>query len=332
MPAPSSRYRRVRIAGWSCLSAAGDTAATWTACRDGRTALTHEAGIGWCGRTPAARAGLDALAVAAAAPAWAAVAGIPGIPALAAAASKGDVAALARALAGEHRALVAAEAGLPTARLARALGVRLHLPVPAVAACSTGISALLDAADLLERGAATRALAGAADASLTPLVVAGFRALGVVAAGEAPPTCFAGTGGGFAPAEGAGFLALAERGPWRLVAGVRLADARHETAFLDPATLASALAALQAALPAPDLLVVHGTGTAAGDAYERAALDAGPWAGARRLACKPAIGHCLGASGTVELAAALEAPVARLWKLSLGFGGHLAAVAVAREA
>jgi 3-oxoacyl-(acyl-carrier-protein) synthase len=45
---------------------------------------------------------------------------------------------------------------------------------------------------------------------------------------------------------------------------------------------------------------------------------------------KPVIGHCLGASGAVELAVALEAPVKRLWKVSLGFGGHLAAVAVAR--
>jgi 3-oxoacyl-(acyl-carrier-protein) synthase len=50
------------------------------------------------------------------------------------------------------------------------------------------------------------------------------------------------------------------------------------------------------------------------------------------VACKPAIGHTLGASGLVELAAAMHDPAAhRIWKLGMGFGGHLACVAVARE-
>ena len=95
-------------------------------------------------------------------------------------------------------------------------------------------------------------------------------------------------------------------------------------------TLLHALQSLWEAAPAPDLIIAHATGTAAGDAYELRGLDAGPWRRCERVTMKPLIGHTLGASGAVELAIALEAPVNRLWKLSLGFGGHLAAVAVER--
>ncbi len=126
-------------------------------------------------------------------------------------------------------------------------------------------------------------------------------------------------------------MALAHDGPWRLIASVRLGDARHETEFRDPATLKQALDALWLAAPKPDLIITHGTGTARGDVYERAGLDAGPWRDVPRLNCKPVIGHCLGASAAVEMALGLEAPVQRLWKLGLGFGGHLAAVAVERS-
>jgi 3-oxoacyl-(acyl-carrier-protein) synthase len=113
---------------------------------------------------------------------------------------------------------------------------------------------------------------------------------------------------------------------------VRLGDASHPTRFADGDTLRRCLLALWDILPEPELIVTHGTGTASGDAYEHAALNDGPWRACARLTCKPVLGHCLGASGTVELALALEAPVARLWKLSLGFGGHLAALAVERSA
>jgi 3-oxoacyl-(acyl-carrier-protein) synthase len=147
--------------------------------------------------------------------------------------------------------------------------------------------------------------------------------------GEEKPQAFA-VPTGFAPAEGAGLMALAHDGPWRLVASVRLGDARHETEFRDPATLRTALEGLWHASPRPDLIITHGTGTARGDAYERGGLDDGPWRAVPRLHCKPMIGHCLGASAAVELALGLEAPVKRLWKLGLGFGGHLAVVAVER--
>ena len=84
--------------------------------------------------------------------------------------------------------------------------------------------------------------------------------------------------------------------------------------------------------PAPAAIITHGTGTTAGDAYEAAVLDAGPWRSVPRVACKPTLGHCLGASGLVELAVGLQSDWPSLWKVAFGFGGHLAAVAVERQA
>jgi hypothetical protein len=293
-------------------------------------ALQHDTGIGWHGRV-ALEPGADRLlrlARAAARRPWSAITGLPGPLALAASTSKGDPAGWEAALAGEPRRFAAAWPGQLTPQLAGALGCGPYQPTPVAAACSTGLYAVLACADRIEDGLATRALAGAADLSLTPFLLAGFRALGVLS-GDRRPQAF-GEPTGFAPAEGAGFVALAGTGPWRLRGGVRLGDAGHETEFRDPATLGRALAALWQLLPDPQLIVTHGTGTASGDAYERAGLDRGPWARVPRLACKPVIGHCLGASAAVELALALEAPVSRVWKLGLGFGGHLAGIAVER--
>lgn len=325
--APVVRYGRVAIAAWSCRTAAGDAPASWRAARDGRSALVLDREWGWIGRLGDERSLFDTALEAAAAP-WSAIAGGGGLPAWSISASKGDARALIERGA---PALLASAPGMLGWRLAHALGAGVTVPVPVAAACSTGLYALLGAADQIESGRCERGLAGACDRALTPLLIAGFGAMGVLS-GTRRPQAFAGAGTatGFAPAEGAGFAALAAEGPWRLVAGVRLGDAAHPTQFGDPRTLRACLQALWSASPEPELIVVHGTGTAAGDAYEAAALADGPWATAPRLACKPAIGHCLGASGIAELALALEAPVRRAWKIGLGFGGHLAAVAVAR--
>ena len=48
------------------------------------------------------------------------------------------------------------------------------------------------------------------------------------------------------------------------------------------------------------------------------------------LAMKDSIGHSLGANGACELAVALHGEWRSLWKLSLGFGGHFAGVALAK--
>jgi 3-oxoacyl-[acyl-carrier-protein] synthase II len=331
MPAASiSRYTRVAVRAWDCLSAAGDAERTWSACSSRRSALRHIEAIGWCGPIAEVpeRMALSDIAAAAAAKPWKSVADVPGRIAWSISSSKGNPAALMRAVSGSASELTASLPGQLQWQLAKKFGLNEFVPQPVAAACSTGLYAVLGAADLIERGLCMRGLAGSADASLQPFLLAGFAALGVLCGAQAPRAFAEPTG--FAPAEGAGFLALAHDGPWRLVAGVRLGDAGHETQFTDPATLRACLDALWAVAPRPDLIVAHGTGTGSGDAYERLGYASGPWSGVPLMACKPIIGHCLGASGSVELAAALEAPVQRLWKLSLGFGGHLAAVALER--
>jgi hypothetical protein len=292
--------------------------------------LQHTPTIGWHGRinTPDQSDRHLHIAQVASERAWASIAAKSGNLAFGASTSKGDLAAWDATLAGDAAAFIRAWPGQLTPRLAAALKLPVYRPISVAAACSTGLYALLDAADAIEHGQCSKALTGAVDTSLSSWLLAGFKSMGVLC-GDTPPQSFA-VPTGFAPAEGAAFFALGNDGPWRLVGGVRLGDAAHETEFRDPQTLRQALASLWRMLPAPDLIITHGTGTALGDAYETAGLLQGPWNKAMRLACKPSIGHCLGASAAVELAAGLQSPVRRLWKIGLGFGGHLAGVALER--
>lgn len=322
-------YPHVGVVASSAVTCAGDAAATWRAQASGRSALIRDPELGWVGRVaPACGHDLTALAITVAQQAWTGLGAVAGTPGLNISASKGDVERLIAALAGRPELFVPALAGGLAAPVARALGVRQWLGSPLAAACSTGLFGLLAVADLIESGACVQGLVVAADRSLHPFLLAGFRNMGVLC-GDLPPSEGV---AGFAPAEGAAAMALTNgTATWRLVGGVRAGDAGHETHFRDPRTLAAALEALWELLPHPDLIVVHGTGTIAGDAYERTALDTGPWRTAPRLALKPIIGHCLGASGLVELVVALQGSERRIWKLGLGFGGHLAAVALQRN-
>ena len=330
---PVTTYRRVALSGWDCRLAVGDAAAAWAAVAAGRSSLVRD-GAGWGAPLPGPAVDwLEDATRAAAMKPWASIADLPGPLAWSVCTSKGDPMGLDP---DRQRPdlLVRSFPGALGGHLARHLGIGVHLPIPVVAACSTGPYAVLAVADAIEQGRATRGLAGAADGALPPWLRAGFANLGVLAGAAEPATTVAGgtASTGFAPVPGAGLVALANApGPWRLVAGVRLGDAGHETHFSNPDTITTALEALWSVLPHPDLIIVHGTGTVAGDRYEKAGLDHGPWNEIRRIACKPLWGHALGASGAVELAAALEAPVGRLWKLSLGFGGHLAALALERS-
>ena len=354
-------FSQVHFAGWSALSAAGDAAATWEAVATGRSTLGCDAAIGWCGRLDDPRSAAE-VAAALAAAAWHAAqigsdALIDGaqfrpdwrqpswrrtqpswrqtqpswrsaLPGLSVATSKGDPWLLEAALAGDLRHFTAAWPGQANAMVAAALGWPTYVNLPTAAACASGLYGLLAVADAIAAERVPCGLAGAVDRSLTPLVVAGFRQLGVLC-GDRQPGSPGATG--FAPAEGAAAIALGPQGPWRLVAGVRLGDASHETELRDSAVLLAALHGLWSAAPSPDAIVIHGTGTSNGEGYEQSGLNAGPWRDIPRIRMKPVLGHTLGASGLVELVVALHSPHRRLWKLALGFGGHLAAVAVERD-
>jgi 3-oxoacyl-[acyl-carrier-protein] synthase II len=330
LAAPFRRYQRVHLTAAAALSCAGDARETWQAVSTGQSALHHDPDLGWVGRIADECGDLLALAEQVARPV---AAQLPqaeealDFPGLWFSASKGDSPLLFDGDGPER--LIPALPGSICPRLAGALELPTFIGGSPVAACATGLYALLEAADAIEEGRCRRALAGAVDRSLQPLLWGGFRSLGVLCQDQ-PPQAMNGQGTGFAPAEGAAAVGLSRTGPWKLVGGVRLGDASHETRCADPQVLEACLGALWSLAPEPDAIVVHGTGTRSGDAFEQAGLDSGPWSEVERIVCKPLIGHSLGANALVELVASLESPHQRLWKLSLGFGGHIAACVVDR--
>ncbi len=188
-------------------------------------------------------------------------------------------------------------------------------------ACATGAYSLGAAYEAMQQGRLDAALAGAAEASLTPLMAAGFEGLGALARasslGELRGAFDRGRKG-FIMGEGAAVLLLeteasARRRGARPIAeflGWSLsADAYHMTAP-EPSGSQAARALRHALLKAglgPEALGylnAHGTGTRLGDAAESRALAAVFGTGGPRVSgIKAATGHLLGASGALEAAA-----------------------------
>ncbi len=260
-----------------------------------------------------------------------------------------------------------------------------------VAACATGLVSLIRAAELIQSGRCDVVLAGSADASLTPAIVASFRRLGVLARSfDDPATAVRPcdeTRDGFMIGEGAAVFVLesAEHAARRnaqayaeWLAGGLASDAASLTQLADnPDALRRLIRDVlqrgQLSASDLDLISLHGTATRTNDVCETGALDAELATVPLSLtstdtvsdvrvpafSAKGSIGHLLGAAGSVEFALTLLAlldglapatanltqpistssldlisgePVARslqhALKLSLGFGGHLAAAIV----
>lgn len=254
-----------------------------------------------------------------------------------------------------------------------AIAARFDLRGPClapVAACATGVVAVLRAAALIREGACDVVLAGSADDSLHPLVLASFHRLGVLARHSDPARAsrpFDRQRNGFVIGAGAGGLVLERRSHaeqrgarWYAAVGPgRFAADPSGMTTLD-GTGSTLGRMLRDCLPNgrdPDYVNLHGTGTRLNDPAECRAVwqscrDAG-----RAGSFKGALGHLLGAAGSVELAlsclalrdqilppnvnrdvadpdcdldwvgsAAESARIESILKLSLGFGGHQAAI------
>ena len=251
-----------------------------------------------------------------------------------------------------------------------------------IAACATGLVAVLQAADWIRRGTCDWALAGSVDASLEPLLMAAFRKMKVLAAVDGDPATairpWDRRRSGFLVGEGGAILVLERedharaRGvlPYAEVAGGALgSDAYHMTDLnSDPTNLADLIGrALETAGVVPeevDHVNVHGTATRSNDPLECRAIRLALGRHADRVACtanKAQIGHLLGAAGSAELAITClsirdefvpptlnltepdpacdldgtplvgrSMPIRAALKLSLGFGGHLAAAVLRR--
>ena len=267
----------------------------------------------------------------------------------------------------------------PASTVSSLLGTEGPLLAP-VAACATGLMSLVRAAELIESSVCDVVVAGSSDASLTPAVVASFRKLGVLSKGHDNPESairpFDKNRDGFFVGEGAGVFVLEsehharQRGatPYaEWLAGGSVADTFAMTKLSDnPEALCWLISdVLRRSKLAPtdiDYLSLHGTATRMNDVCEMRAVNRSFGNARHQLAgssIKGAIGHLLGAAGSVEFAAMLLAmrdrllpPTANLetpeddfdinlvanksqhrvvdhaMKLSLGFGGHLVAASV----
>jgi 3-oxoacyl-[acyl-carrier-protein] synthase II len=189
------------------------------------------------------------------------------------------------------------------------------------AACATGLISIALAADHISSGRESIILAGATEASITALIMAGFKRMGVLADHDHSPRTamrpFDQTRSGFVIGEGAGALliesmesATARCAPiYAQVAGsafgcdwqnmVRLEnDYDHIAEIISKAVENAGIAPEDL-----DYINLHGTATALNDIFETGALKAALGPAASTIpasSTKPVTGHLLGACGAVE--------------------------------
>jgi 3-oxoacyl-[acyl-carrier-protein] synthase II len=206
---------------------------------------------------------------------------------------------------------------VPLYRMTELVGDALGIAGPRLTvstACTSSTNALGLALDLLDLDLADAVVAGGSDV-LTPLVVAGFHSLGVLAEGPCAPFS---EPPGTTLGEGAGFLVLqrSREGRQLAVLGYGLAAEGFHDTGPDP-TGAGTARAMQAALADAgvaaadiDYVNAHGTGTRANDPAEWRALKTVFGARAAALpvsSSKSFLGHAQGAAGIVETITTLVA-------------------------
>lgn len=207
----------------------------------------------------------------------------------------------------------------PASHVAMALGV--HGPAFVLAsACASSAHALGEAMQMIRTGRVDVAIAGGAEACLTPGSFAGWKALGVLAGDSCRP--FSRDRQGMVLGEGAAVLVLESEAHARdrgatllgtLVGYGASSDAVHITAP-DTHGIARAIRAAHADAgvdPAtPALISAHGTGTVLNDAAEAQALHLVYGDALDRhavIATKSAHGHMIGATGAMEFLIGMKA-------------------------
>jgi len=198
--------------------------------------------------------------------------------------------------------------------------------IASVAACASGVQALIDAQRLIEHGDVEVVLAGGTESAILPVAFAALANMGALSkrnddpAGASRP--FDAERDGFVFGEGAAVLTVesaehAERRGARIIAevagGAMTGDAFHISAP-DPTGDGAARAMTRALRDAGvepdevDYVVAHGTSTPLNDATETKAIRAAFGEHAAHLAVssnKSMIGHTLGAAGAISAVAAV---------------------------
>ena len=200
---------------------------------------------------------------------------------------------------------------------ARQIGASGPVLAP-MAACATGIWAIAQAFELIQTGQCQRAIAGAVEAPITPLTLAGFIQMGALAQTGAYP--FDRRREGLVLGEGAAVLVLEsaelakERGAsvYGQVLGWGLTADAHHVCATEPGGR-EAIAAVKQCLersrlsPADiDYIHVHGTSTQLNDRHEAELIQHLFPQGVAVSSTKGATGHTLGASGAIGVAFCLK--------------------------
>ncbi|MEG4344407.1 beta-ketoacyl synthase N-terminal-like domain-containing protein [Microcoleus sp. A003_D6] len=196
---------------------------------------------------------------------------------------------------------------------ARAIGSTGPVLAP-MAACATGLQSIARAVDLIRTGECQRAIAGAVEAPITPLTVAGFNRMGALASTGCYP--FDEGREGFVLGEGGALFVLesaqlAKRRGAKIygrVSGFGLTnDACH--AIAPDVGGGSAIAAVNQCLKRSNLAAVdidfihaHGTATELNDRHEALLIQKLFHRGVAVSSTKGATGHTLGASGALGAA------------------------------
>lgn len=195
-------------------------------------------------------------------------------------------------------------------------------------ACATGNNCIGEAAEIIRRGQAKVMLAGATEAAIVPIVIAGFNNMKALSRNNEDPKGasrpFDTARDGFIPAEGAGILVLEDL-DHALARGAKIygeilgyghtSDAYHPTAPMETgegASKAMEFALRDAGLEARDIdyINAHGTSTQLNDISETKAIKNALGEIAYEIpisSTKSVTGHLLGAAGAVEAVFSLMA-------------------------
>lgn len=240
-----------------------------------------------------------------------------------------------------------------------------------ISACATGTTAVIEGARMVQEGVVDYCIAGASDASIVPLMLAGYRNMRVLAKSEMRP--FDARRSGFLVGEGAGIVFIESEESARkrgaavygsILGGFYGADAHDKIYFSEEEdALAKTLKrAVDACGGAVGYMNLHGTATKSGDLYETRQIKKALKARAHTVpmsATKSITGHALGASGALEVIITLlamkrgfipptagleqadencdldyvagksrETRIKNALSLSMGFGGHVAVIAL----
>lgn len=209
------------------------------------------------------------------------------------------------------------QANVPPDALSRAIARTYRLTGPTkniVTACATGTHSIIEAVRMVEDGEVDVCFAGASDASINPLMIAGYRVL--KAYGKTRMCPCDKDREGFIIGEGAGVVVVESEAHARarnaaiygvverVIAGQETANGIHYDSA--GTALADCLTRLCAGMSCEtiDYCNLHATGTQVGDRYETEQIKKAFGAQAYHLSCsatKSFTGHLLGAAGAVEV-------------------------------